>query len=132
MRPYAVVVRGDPEEVARRLRDRLATGEVVVDGVDVLVARFAGEAGPLRYHTTELVTFSDREIAFEHLAGSFHGCHERFRFLDAGGGRTRVEHSGAFTMRGGLLGWILAVVVVRRLFESHVAEHMRGFGSEDG
>lgn len=130
LRLHVAVVEGHPREVGDRLRARLESGDVLVSETDALVARFAGRAGHLPFRTIELVTFSDGEVGFEHLAGSFHACREKFVLLDEGGGRTRVEHSGTFTMRGGLIGWVAGRLVVRRLFEAHVAEHMRGFGGK--
>lgn len=109
---------------------RVVPVERMVSAPRTPVEGFDGSAGHLPFMTIELVTFSDGEVGFEHLAGSFHACREKFVLLDEGGGRTRVEHSGTFTMRGGLIGWVAGRLVVRRLFEAHVAEHMRGFGGK--
>lgn len=35
-----------------------------------------------------------------------------------------VVHSGSFTMRGGLGGWLLGVIFVRRAFEGLVAREL--------
>lgn len=127
-RPRAVVAPAQPGELVERMRDRLRGADVLVDGGDRLLARFSGRAGPLRYRTLELVTFAPGEVRFDHLGGSFRACSERFAFRGEGG-QTRVEHSGSFTMRGGLLGWALGLLLVRRLFEEHVAGHVESFAS---
>lgn len=127
-RPHAVVVPGTPAELIAEMRSRLQSGDVLLDGGDRLLARFSGRAGPFRYRTLELVSFAPGEVHFEHLGGSLHACGELFAFRDEGG-RTRVVHSGSFTMRGGLLGWALGLAVVRRLFEAHVTEHIASLAS---
>lgn len=130
LRPLAVEAHEEPAELIARMRSSLASGDnVLVTGADALVARFAGRAGPFRYRTVELVTFARDEVRFEHLGGTFDSCHERFAFRRVEGGATRIEHGGAFTIRGGLLGWLVGMLVVRGLFEAHVAAHLRAFAT---
>ena len=124
LRPYSVRVEARPEQLARELRERLGMGgEVLAEGEDSLVARFAGTAGGFRWSTLELVRFTPGRVEFEHLGGAFRSARERFTLRPEGDG-TRLEHTGRFRLPGGLLGWALGLLFVRRLFESHVAEHM--------
>ncbi len=90
---------------------------------DRAVRRFSGRAGPFPYRTVELVTFGPDWITFDHLAGPFSHCHERFTFTDHGGSTT-VAHTGEFRLRGGIWSALLAVGPVRRAFETHVHDHM--------
>jgi hypothetical protein len=114
-----------PEDTMARLRGTLASHALVQDA-DAAVARFAGRAGIFRYATVELVRFSAREVTFEHLHGPFRTCVERFAFVPLADGGHTVEHQGTFVMRGGLLGWLFGVLVVRGVFDRLVAAHMQG------
>ena len=89
-----------------------------------VVRRFAGRAGLFPYRTVELVTFEDDSITFEHLAGLFRHCHERFQ-LSATVSGTRLTHTGNFVLRGGLWTALLALGPVRSAFEAHVHHHLR-------
>jgi len=114
-----------PEAVLRRFRERLGTsGDILVADPDRVVARFTGKAGTFRYETVELIGFEADRVTFEHLQGPFRQCHERFRVTPTSGGGSVVTHEENFTMRLGLIGWLLGVMVVRPTFEHHVAAHM--------
>jgi hypothetical protein len=109
--------------VARFRRKILEQPDVESLGPDEVVARFAGRAGPFSYRTREAVRFNGHAVTFEHLDGPFQSCAERFIVRDSAGGAT-VAHEGTFTMRGGLAGWVLGVVVIRPLFERLVADEL--------
>lgn len=123
--PHAVEVEANREVLVADIRERLSTNaDVLLDGPDGIVARFAGRAGPLPYRTLELVRFHPDRIDFEHLGGSFHSASESFALTNGRSGGTRMEHAGEFRMHGGLLSWPCGRFVVKPLFERHVAEHM--------
>ncbi|MHB1784991.1 MAG: hypothetical protein ACYCS7_02430 [Acidimicrobiales bacterium] len=125
LHPSSIRIGETPEEVVRRFREQLEIGgEVVAAGDGHIVARFVGRAGIFRYRTVELVSFGPDGVAFEHLQGPFRDCHERFRAEPVEGGGSVVTHEGSFTMRWGLLGWLLGATIVRGTFEDHVAAHM--------
>lgn len=63
-------------------------------------------------------------MTFDQVDGTFYAGSERFTLTSASPRETHVEHSGSFTMRGGLVGWLLGELVVRRLFEGRVAAEM--------
>lgn len=111
----------------RRIRQHFESGNVLVRDGDRLVARFGGNAGPFGFRTVELITFAVSEVTFEHLGGTFQACWERFAVEPADQGRARLAHEGWFVMRGGLWGWLLGLMAVRRLFVQHVEQAMRGF-----
>lgn len=114
----------DAKVALARLRETLGGGPDVIAAEDQqVVRRFAGSAGPFRYATIELLTFDDGGISFEHLQGPFAACRECFDLLPAQPGALLV-HSGSFSLRGGLWGWLLGIAVVRPAFDSHVREHM--------
>ncbi|HZU75339.1 MAG TPA: hypothetical protein VFA70_01155 [Dehalococcoidia bacterium] len=119
---------GTPDELRRRLEAKHRAGNVVVAQHDQIVARFSGRAGPFQFHTVELIRFADREITYEHLGGTFLACRERFVLRPADGGSTRIEHSGVFKLRGGLPGWMLGRLVVKRWFEDYVTRELRTLG----
>jgi hypothetical protein len=89
------------------------------------VARFEDRAGIFRYETVELIRFSDQGVTFEHLRGPFRSCIERFEFVLLVDGAYAFEHRGTFVMRGGLLGWLFGVLVIRGVFDRLVASHMQ-------
>ncbi len=113
-----------PEEALAQLRDDVAA-RALVQEADAVVARFAGRAGIFRYETVELVRFAERSVTFEHLHGPFRRCDERFDFVPVADGGHACEHRGTFVMRGGLLGWLLGILVIRGVFGRHVAQHMQ-------
>jgi hypothetical protein len=116
-------------EVLAQLREEVAGRAVVREG-DAVVARFAGRAGIFRYQTVELVRFSGHTVTFGHLHGPFRTCDEVFEFVPAADGGHTCEHRGTLVMRGGLLGWLLGILVIRGLFGRHVAQHMQAsFGA---
>lgn len=123
LRPHSVEVRAPRERVAARLREKLGAGDVLLEAGDALVARFSGTAGAFSYATVEVVSFTQDEIRFEHLGGTFAACTERF-LLGELEGRTRIVHVGEFRLRGGLVAWLLAGRAVRSGFEAHVAQHL--------
>lgn len=94
-----------------------------------LVRRFAGTEGRYSFRTVELVTYENDAITFEHIAGPFSECHERFEFTACPTG-TRVTHTGSFRLRGGLWTALLAVGPVKRAFETHVHRHLEALATE--
>ena|GEM_PF-1426673 len=113
-----------PGQTMASLTAGLSRSVLVRDG-DAAVARFAGRAGIFRYETVELIRFSDQGVSFEHLHGPFRRCAERFDLVTLDDGSNGIEHRGYFVMRGGLLGWVLGMLVVRRVFDEHVASHLQ-------
>ena len=124
--PHSVVTEGLVDDVFDRMRSQFQSNpNVVITDGDRILARFAGRAGPFAFQTAEVISFGDRHITFEHVGGTFLACQETFAFRPEDDGHTRIEHSGSFTMRGGLPGWLLGVVMVRRLFRTHVTDAMQ-------
>ncbi|MDE3076006.1 MAG: hypothetical protein KGJ86_11310 [Chloroflexota bacterium] len=124
--PHGVSVDGCAGEVLERVWQQFENGpNVVVHGDGRVLARFTGKAGPFSYQTAEVVSRLPDGMSFEHVGGTFYACRETFTVRDVGAGRTRIDHAGTFTMRGGLAGWLLGMLVVRRLFQDHVTEAMR-------
>jgi hypothetical protein len=125
LRPYARRLDRAPESVIGELREQLANApNVLVQSGNSFVASFAGRAGALRYRTTELIRFSDRQVTFEHLSGPFRSAQESFDLVSLRDGATALEHRGQFVMRYGLLGWTIGRLIIRRMFEGLVAAHM--------
>ena len=126
LRDDHVEVGATPQELLEGLREHFADSpeHVLVADNRHVVRRFAGRAGPFPYRTVELVTFEDDAITFEHLAGPFRQCHERFQ-LSATASGTRLTHTGHFVLRGGLWTALLALGPVRSAFEAHVHHHLR-------
>ena len=123
--PHDVVVEGTPADVLQRVERKHRSGHVVVAEGNALVARFSGGAGPFEFQTVELIRFAPSEVTYEHLGGTFLACRERFVLHPEGEGATRIEHSGVFRLRGGLAGWALGRLVVKRLFEDHVTRELQ-------
>ncbi len=121
---HRVRLEPSPEAVLAELREDVGARALVQDA-DAVVARFAGRAGIFRYETVELVRFAERSVTFEHLHGPFRRCDERFDFVPVADGGHACEHRGTFVMRGGLLGWLLGILVIRGVFGRHVAQHMQ-------
>ena len=120
-----------PDELLANFRARFADAEeeIIVNDGDTLVRRFSGRAGPFPYRTLELVTYHPDSITFDHLAGPFLRCHERFQ-VDPTATGSRITHTGTFRLRGGLWTAPLALTAVRRAFETHVHEHLEALAEE--
>lgn len=120
-----------PAELLDNFRARFgaAKNEIIANDGDRLVRRFEGKAGPFPYCTLELVTYHADGITFDHLAGPFSRCHERFSF-ERGTTGTRVIHTGNFRLRGGIWTAPLALTGVRRAFETHVRQHLETLATE--
>jgi hypothetical protein len=131
LRPDEIDVDVAPDELIAYFRARLATAkdEIIADDGDRLVRRFEGKAGPFPYRTVELVTYHLDGITFDHLAGPFLRCHERFSFDTIATG-TRVIHTGTFRLKGGIWTAPLALTGVRRAFETHVRQHLEELATE--
>jgi len=113
-----------PEQLQAQMRAGVAS-RLLVQDANAVVARFEGRAGFFRYETVEFIRFSDQGVTFEHLRGPFRSCIEWFSFLPLADGAYALEHRGAFVMRGGLLGWLFGVLVIRGVFDRLVATHMQ-------
>jgi hypothetical protein len=113
-----------PVQLQAQMRGGLAS-RLLVQDANAAVARFEGRAGFFRYETVELIRFSDQGVTFEHLRGPFRSCIERFNFVPLADGAYAFEHRGTFVMRGGLLGWLFGVLVIRGVFDRLVATHMQ-------
>lgn len=113
-----------PEQLQAQMRGGLAS-RALIQGANAVVAQFEGRAGMFRYETVELIRFSDQGVRFEHLRGPFRSCIERLEFVLLADGAYALEHRGTFVMRGGLLGWLLGVLVIRGVFDRLVASHMQ-------
>ena len=94
-----------------------------------LVRRFAGTEGQFSFKTIELVQYEDDAVTFEHLAGPFAECQERFQLTPIDGG-TRLTHTGHFRLRGGLWTLVLAVGPAKKAFENHVNGHFQTLASD--
>lgn len=123
LRVQRVRLARSPQIVLAQLRTDLVARAMLQEG-DVVVAAFAGTAGSFRYETVELIRFFDHAVTFEHLRGPFRRCDEVFVFLSVPGGGHACEHRGTFVMRGGILGWLFGILVVRSIFDRQVAHHM--------
>ena len=112
-------------------RERFAesSGDILAIERDRLVRRFVGTEGPFKFKTVEVVRYEDCAITFEHLAGPFHKCNERFEFEATPSG-TLLTHSGNFRLRGGLWTAGLAIGPVKKAFESHVHGHFQNLANE--
>ncbi len=130
LRPDSVDLPISPQDVLAHFRKRFADADndIVADEGHRLVRRFAGRAGPFPYRTIELVTYETDAVTFEHLAGPFAVCEERFQ-LDSIESGTQLTHTGQFRLRGGLWTAPLALTGVRRAFEDHVHEHLEALRS---
>jgi hypothetical protein len=120
-----------PDELIEVFRGRFAdsSDDILAIEHDRLVRRFAGTEGPFKFKTVEVVRYEDYAITFEHLAGPFYECNERFEFEATPSG-TLLMHSGSFRLRGGLWTAGLAIGPVKKAFESHVHGHFRYLANE--
>lgn len=131
LRPDSVDLAAPPDLLLAHFRAQFADApnDTLASEEHRLVRRFSGRAGPFPYRTVELVTYHADAITFEHLAGPFSYCQERFQ-LDASGAGTRLTHTGSFRLRGGLVTAPLALTAVRRAFETHVRHHLEALAEE--
>lgn len=131
LRPDEIDIAIAPDELLENFRARFgaAKDQIIAADGDRIVRRFEGKAGPFPYRTVELVTYDAHGITFEHVAGPFSQCHERFSFESIPTG-TRVIHTGTFRLRGGLWTAPLAVTGVRRAFETHVRQHLEALAKD--
>lgn len=114
----------EPDELLEEMRERFASSpeDILALEPDRLVRRFAGSEGTFSYKTIEVVRYERDAITFEHLAGPFAECKERFQLTPIPSG-TRLTHTGHFRLRGGLWTLLLAVGPVKKAFETHVHGH---------
>ncbi len=132
LRPHRVQLGSPAERVLADLQSGLESApNVLLRAQDGIVAKFGGKAGRFSYQTVELVRFTDRQVTFEHLRGPFKSCRESIEAIELEDGRNTLEHRGHFVMRGGIAGWLLGRLVVRRLFERLVASHMEGIAGAE-
>ena len=125
-----VSIDAPPAVVVAELRKRFSSDEnsILVGGGERLVRRFEGTAGRFSYHTVELVIFEPDGVTFEHLAGPFKSCHERFDLRATDTGST-ITHTGSFRLRGGVWTAALAAGPVKHAFEHHVQLHLRALAA---
>lgn len=127
----SVEVSVPPAELMEVFRERFAdsSDDILAIEHDRLVRRFAGAEGPFKFKTVEVVRYEDDAISFEHLAGPFYECNERFEFAPTPSG-TLLTHTGSFRLRGGLWTAALAIGPVKKAFESHVHGHFQNLANE--
>jgi hypothetical protein len=120
-----------PAELIEVFRKRFADSSDDILAIEPhrLVRRFAGTEGPFKFKTVEVVRYEDDVITFEHLAGPFYECNERFEFAPTPSG-TLLTHSGSFRLRGGVWTAALAIGPVKKAFESHVHGHFQNLANE--
>jgi hypothetical protein len=96
LRRDVVPAGASPAVVVAELRKRFSSDRdsILAEGGDRLVRRFEGTAGRFSYRTVELVTFEPDAVTFEHLAGPFRSCHERFDLSATNTGRSLVRLCG--------------------------------------
>ena len=133
----SVEVALSPPELLEVFRQRFAgdADAILAAEPDRIVRRFAGTEGPFSFKTVEVVRFEDAAVTFEHLAGPFAECNERFDLQPIGaevngGPATLLTHSGSFRLRGGLWTVPLAFGPVKRAFEAHVRGHFENLAVE--
>jgi hypothetical protein len=121
-----VVVPADvPVETLRqRLIDRLDQADVVARGDGVTIAAFQGRAGPFPYHTLEEVRATPDGVTFRHLRGPLPRVEETIAVTPTGPRTASLVHTGTVEVRGGLVGWIFGVLVVRPVFDAHARSHL--------
>ena len=119
-----------PAELLALMRERFAGSPDDILAIEPhrLVRRFSGSEGRFTYKTIEVVRYEDDAITFEHIAGPFAECNERFQLTPIRGG-TRLTHTGYFRLRGGLWTLLLAAGPVKKAFESHVHGHFETMAS---
>ena len=114
------------ERVLADMRERFASSpeDILAMEPNRMVRRFSGSEGKFTYKTVEVVRFENDAVTFEHIAGPFAECNERFQLTEIPGG-TRLTHTGYFRLRGGLWTAPLAVGPVKKAFENHVNGHFQ-------
>lgn len=114
------------ERVLADMRERFASSpeDILAMEPNRMVRRFSGSEGKFSYKTVEVVRFENDAVTFEHIAGPFAECNERFQLTEIPGG-TRLTHTGYFRLRGGLWTAPLAVGPVKKAFENHVNGHFQ-------
>ena len=127
----SVEVGVSPEELLAIFRQRFADSpeDILAMEPDRMVRRFAGSEGPFSFKTVEVVRFEEDGVTFEHLAGPFAECLERFEIVEIPTG-SRLTHSGSFRLRGGLWTVPLAFGPVKKAFEAHVRGHFENLADE--
>jgi hypothetical protein len=126
-----IEVSATTEELIETFRERFAESpdEILAIERDRLVRRFSGAEGPFKFNTVEVVRYEPTAITFEHLAGPFAECLERFEFTAMPSG-SRLTHTGSYRLRGGLWTAALAFGPVKKAFESHVRGHFENLADE--
>lgn len=121
-----------PAVVLANMRERFASSpeDILAMQPDRLVRRFSGSEGSFSYETIEVVRYEDDAVTFEHIAGPFAECNERFQLTEIPGG-TRLTHTGYFRLRGGLWTAPLAMGPVKKAFENHVNGHFQTMAAEN-
>ena len=114
------------DQVLSDMRERFASNpeDILAMEPNRMVRRFSGSEGQFSYETVEVVRFEDDAVTFEHIAGPFAECNERFQLTEIAGG-TRLTHTGYFRLRGGLWMAPLAMGPVKKAFENHVNGHFQ-------
>ena len=120
-----------PAVVLANMRERFATDpeDILAMQPDRMVRRFSGSEGNFSYETIEVVRYEEDAVTFEHIAGPFAECNERFQLTEIPGG-TRLTHTGYFRLRGGLWMAPLAMGPVKKAFENHVNGHFQTMAAE--
>ncbi len=120
-----MAVASDSDAAVCHLRTSLTAGEdaLACSGSRV-VRRFRGSAGRFRYTTVELIDLGGDSLRFKHLRGPFLPCEESIQ-VEAAAVGCRLVHTGRFSMRGGLVGWLFGLLLVRPAFEEHVRQHLQ-------
>lgn len=120
----------EPDQLLADMKERFASSpdDILAMEPDRLVRRFAGSEGKFSYKTVEVVRYEDDAITFEHIAGPFAECEERFQLTPIPSG-TRLTHTGHFRLRGGLWTLLLAIGPVKKAFETHVHGHFENLAN---
>ncbi len=120
----------EPDQLLADMKERFANSpdDILAMEPDRLVRRFAGSEGKFSYKTVEVVRYEDDAITFEHIAGPFAECEERFQLTPIPSG-TRLTHTGHFRLRGGLWTLLLAIGPVKKAFETHVHGHFENLAN---
>lgn len=94
---------------------------------DELVVEFTTRAGRWRVRTVERVRLEpSRQIAYEQLRPllSARTAHEQFLFHRTANGGCDWEYRGELHLRWGSVGWLLARLVVKPLWDAVIVRHM--------
>ena len=128
----SIEVQASPDELLETFRKRFGDSpdDILAIEHDRLVRRFSGSEGPFTFNTVEVIRYEKDAITFEHLAGPFSECTERFEFVATESDTTMLTHSGSFALRGGLWTAPLAVGPVKKAFEAHVRGHFENLAAD--